>query len=69
MKSITNKKQGRKPIGSVQRAIDILDLFAPRAPEMGTSEIARTMALPKSTVGKVLRRELVKQVLDELKRT
>ena len=40
----------RKVIGSVQRAIDILDLFSVQTPELGTTEIARGMALPKSTV-------------------
>ncbi len=43
-------KQGRKVIGSVQRAIDILNLFEPGASELGTTEIARAMDLPKSTV-------------------
>jgi IclR family KDG regulon transcriptional repressor len=40
----------RKVIGSVQRAIDILDLFSIQTPELGTTEIARGMSLPKSTV-------------------
>jgi IclR family KDG regulon transcriptional repressor len=40
----------RKVIGSVQRAIDILDLFNVHTPELGTTEIARSMSLPKSTV-------------------
>jgi len=42
--------RGRKVIGSVQRAIDILDLFSVQTPELGTTEIARGMSLPKSTV-------------------
>ncbi len=43
-------KFGRKVIGSVQRALQILDLFEPRIPELGTTEIALSMDLPKSTV-------------------
>jgi IclR family KDG regulon transcriptional repressor len=39
----------RKIIGSVQRAIDILDLFDEHHPEMGTTEIALALDLPKST--------------------
>jgi DNA-binding IclR family transcriptional regulator len=37
-------------IGSVQRAINILDLFSHQNPELGTTEIAMTLDLPKSTV-------------------
>ena len=37
-------------IGSVQRAIDILNLFDPHTPELGTTEIGRELGLPKSTV-------------------
>ncbi len=39
----------RKVIGSVQRAIDILDLFDEHHPELGTTEIAQALGLPKST--------------------
>jgi IclR family transcriptional regulator, KDG regulon repressor len=39
----------RKVIGSVQRAIDILDLFDEHHPELGTTEIAQALDLPKST--------------------
>ena len=42
--------EGRKVIGSLQRAIDILDLFDTSAQELGTTEIARAMNLSKSTV-------------------
>ncbi len=42
-------KQG-KLIGSVQRALDILDVFNARNPELGTTEIAGAIHLPKSTV-------------------
>ena len=42
--------QRSKTIGSVQRAIDILNLFEPQSPELGTTEIARAMNLAKSTV-------------------
>jgi DNA-binding IclR family transcriptional regulator len=39
----------RKVIGSVQRAIDILDLFDESHLELGTTEIAQALDLPKST--------------------
>ena len=39
----------RKVIGSVQRAIDILDLFDDHHAELGTTEIAQALELPKST--------------------
>lgn len=39
----------RKLIGSVQRAIDILDLFEPGLPELGNTDIARALDIPKST--------------------
>lgn len=42
--------QKSKTIGSVQRAIDILNLFEPQSPELGTTDIARAMNLAKSTV-------------------
>lgn len=42
-------KNKRKIIGSVQRAIDILNLFDKVTPELGTTEIARALDLPKST--------------------
>lgn len=41
-------KQG-KLIGSVQRALDILNIFEARSPELGTTEIAEAISLPKST--------------------
>ena len=41
--------QPRKLIGSVQRAIDILELFEPNVTELGISDIARSLDLPKST--------------------
>jgi len=40
----------KKLIGSVQRAIDILDLFDRQTQELGVSAIARALDLPKSTV-------------------
>jgi IclR family transcriptional regulator, KDG regulon repressor len=39
----------QKLIGSVQRAVDILDLFDLRTQELGVTEIARALDLPKST--------------------
>jgi DNA-binding IclR family transcriptional regulator len=47
-KPITPKRT--KIIGSVQRAIDILNLFDNNKPELGTTDIAKAMNLPKSTV-------------------
>ncbi len=41
--------KARKLIGSVQRAIDILELFEPHVPELGNSDIARALEIPKST--------------------
>lgn len=38
-----------KLIGSVQRALDILDVFNTRNPELGNTEIAEAIKLPKST--------------------
>lgn len=43
-------EKNSRVIGSVQRAIDILNLFDPYTPELGTTEIARELDLPKSTV-------------------
>lgn len=40
----------QKIIGSVQRAMDILDLFNLRTQELGITDIARALDLPKSTI-------------------
>ena len=40
----------QKIIGSVQRAMDILDLFDWRTQELGITDIARALDLPKSTI-------------------
>lgn len=40
----------RRVIASVQRAVDILNLFDHRRFELGTTEIARALGLPKSTI-------------------
>lgn len=40
----------RRRIGSVQRAIDILNLFSSQVSELGTTEIAGALRLHKSTV-------------------
>lgn len=45
-----NLKTQRKIIGSVQRAADILNLFDTQVVELGTTEIARSLDLPKSTI-------------------
>lgn len=39
----------QKIIGSVQKAIDILSLFDAQNPELGTTEIAEALEMPKST--------------------
>jgi IclR family transcriptional regulator, KDG regulon repressor len=43
-------KTHRKIIGSVQRALDILNLFDTQTVELGTTDIARSLDLPKSTI-------------------
>jgi DNA-binding IclR family transcriptional regulator len=43
-----------KKIGSLQRAIDILNLFSSQSPELGTSEIARALGLHKSTTASLV---------------
>ena len=45
--------QSRK-IGSVQRAVDILNLFDSQSPELGTTEIARALGLHKSTTASLV---------------
>ena len=45
--------QSRK-IGSVQRAVDILNLFDSQTPELGTTEIARALGLHKSTTASLV---------------
>jgi len=43
-----------KMIGSVQRAIDILNLFDGQFPELGTTEIAKALGLHKSTTASLV---------------
>ncbi len=43
-----------KKIGSVQRAVDILNLFSQQCPELGTTEIARALGLHKSTTASLV---------------
>jgi DNA-binding IclR family transcriptional regulator len=43
-------KKQQKKIRSLQRAIDIIDLFNGQRREMGVTEIARALEMPKSTV-------------------
>lgn len=43
-----------KKIGSVQRAIDILNLFDGQVSELGTTEISRALGLHKSTVASLV---------------
>lgn len=48
---MTHQKEGtRKIIGSVQRAIDILNLFNDRVSELGVTDVAKALDLHKSTV-------------------
>lgn len=47
-------KHSSKKIGSVQRAIDILNLFKSQSPELGTTEIARALSLHKSTTASLV---------------
>lgn len=47
-------KHSSKKIGSVQRAIDILNLFRSQSPELGTTEIARALSLHKSTTASLV---------------
>jgi IclR family transcriptional regulator, KDG regulon repressor len=44
------KSQGRKKIGALQRAFDIVNLFGANTPELGNGEIADALGLHKSTV-------------------
>lgn len=44
----------QKVIGSVQKAIDILDLFDRRNYELGTTEIAKALEIPKSTAAGII---------------
>jgi DNA-binding IclR family transcriptional regulator len=48
--STKNMGKQQKTIGSVQRAMDILDLFDRRTQELGVTEIARALNLAKSTI-------------------
>ncbi|MBI4790583.1 MAG: IclR family transcriptional regulator [Chloroflexi bacterium] len=43
-----------KTIGSLQRAIDILNLFDSQTPELGTTDIAKSLGLHKSTVASLI---------------
>ncbi len=44
----------RRKIGAVQRAVDILNLFDSQSPELGTTEIALSLGLHKSTVSSLI---------------
>ena len=44
------RQNDRKIINSVQKAIDILNLFDRQNSELGTTEIAKILDMPKSTV-------------------
>lgn len=49
------RSEKRRVINSVQRALDILNLFSTNAPELGTTDIARALNLHKSTVSGLVR--------------
>jgi IclR family transcriptional regulator, KDG regulon repressor len=55
----------RRVIASVQRAVDILNLFDARRFEMGTTEIARALDLPKSTVAGLVQTLEVNSLLEQ----
>ncbi len=52
MTSLPENRQ--KVIGSVQKAIDILDLFDRQNYELGTTEIAKALEIPKSTAAGII---------------
>src|SRR5512133_1756224 len=49
-----SEPSSRKLVGSVQRAVDILNLFDSECPELGTTEIALALGLHKSTVSSLV---------------
>lgn len=51
---VHKREKSRKVIKSIQRAIDILDLYDGNHRELGTTEIAHMLDLPKSTVSGIL---------------
>jgi IclR family transcriptional regulator, KDG regulon repressor len=50
----TRNKTKRKVIASIQRAINILNLFEENSPEMGNSEIARSLDMDTSTAAGII---------------
>jgi IclR family transcriptional regulator, KDG regulon repressor len=58
-------RQPAKLIGAVDRALDILNLFDERAPELGTTEIAEMTGLHKSTAAGLIHTLAVKGYLDQ----
>lgn len=58
-----------KLIGSVERALDILNLFDIRTPELGTTEIAEAVGLHKSTASGLIHTLAVKDYLTQNPRT
>ncbi len=57
--------QNSKLIGSVDRALEILNLFEERRPELGTTEIAQKTGLNKSTAAGLIRTLAFKGYLDQ----
>lgn len=57
-------KSGKR-INSVQRALNILDLFDEQQPELGTTDIAAALNLPKSTVSGLVSTLLDNGYLDQ----
>lgn len=55
----------RKVIHSVQKALDILDLFNAQNSELGTTDIARALEIPKSTVSGLVHTLEINRFLDQ----
>jgi len=60
-----NKQTGRKPIASVQRALDILNLFDGAHAELGNSDIARMLDMDPGTVAGLIYTLKINNYLDQ----
>jgi len=61
----TDKPTARKTIGSVQRALDILNLFNNGRTELGNAEIARLLELPNGTAAGLIFTLKINNYLDQ----
>lgn len=61
----SQRRNDRKIINSVQKAIDILNLFDHQKSELGTTEIAKVLDMPKSTVAGLIHTLEVNGYLDQ----